>query len=331
RITLKHGGWRSRQHGDNVGVRDSWGSLPQELLKRSTNLLNPNFAEYEALRRVNSHWRKAFPSFRDGSFREERPWLLYREMGSRDAHFYDPVRESLHYRKDPNLERAKFLGSTLGWVVMSNSIATHRREHHQTFLYNPFTSQRFQLPLLTIRNSRNESVIRYGVLTGDPREDNTYACLLADSFLHNNLMDIPHAHAPNLQIYYVAKRNGEWDQNWSVTRIPTLNHPICGSTIDSISPSADKISILLWRHSFDFTFQTQEWNVSMTQENDPIDWNPFHGQSFDQIKDRLQISPQTLAIIGTKTDRERVRNNTWGLNDGQSVSYIDGVWVEVRA
>ncbi|XP_020875650.1 uncharacterized protein LOC9306126 [Arabidopsis lyrata subsp. lyrata] len=317
--------------------RDSWGSLPQELLRTSTNLLNPNFAEYEALRRVNSHWRKTFPSFRDGSFREERPWLLYREMGSRHAHFYDPVRESLHYRKDPNLEGAKFLGSTLGWVVMSNSIATHRREHHQTFLYNPFTSQRYQLPVLTVLpvltfgNPRRESVIRYGVLTGDPREDNTYACLLGDSFHDNNLMDIPYVHVPNLQIYYVAKRNGEWDQDWSVTHIPTSYHDIYNSTIQSISPSADKISILLSDHSFDFTFQTQEWNVSKTQENDPIDWNPFHGQSFDQMKDRLQISPQTLAIIGTKTDRERVRNNTWGANDGQSVSYIDGVWVEVRA
>ncbi|CAE6189401.1 unnamed protein product [Arabidopsis arenosa] len=330
RITLKYGGWRSRHHGDNVGVRDSWGSLPQELLRTSTNLLNPNFAEYDKLRGVNSHWRGTFPSFRDGSFREERPWLLYREIGSGETRFYDPVRESLHYRKDPNLEGAKFLGSTLGWVVMSDSIAIHPRQHHQTFLYNPFTSQRYQLPVLTIGNQYRDSVIRYGVLTGDPREDNTYACLLADSFSDNNLMDTPHGHVLDLQIYYVAKRNGEWDQNWSVTHIPTSDHHIYNSAIQAISPSADKISILLRvRHTFDFTFQTQEWNVSKTQENDPIEWNPFHGQSFDQMKDRLQISPQTLAIIGTKTDRERVRNNRWGAYDGQSVSYIDGVWVEV--
>ncbi|AEE84025.1 hypothetical protein [Arabidopsis thaliana] len=307
--------------------RDSWGSLPQDLLRSSTNLLNPNFTEGGALRGVNTHWRNTFLSFREGGFVEERPWLLYRERGSRVAHFYDPVREELHHGKDPYLEGAKFLGSTLGWVVMSNSSAIHRRQDHQAFLYNPFTSQRYQLPLLT---TDNPCVIRYGVLTGDPRQDNTYACLLADSFHENNHMVIAHMHAPSRQIYYVAKSNGDWDQNWSVTRIPTFNHPICGSTIDSLSPSVDKISIILWGHTLDFTFRTQNWNVSNTQENDTIEWNPFHGQSFDQIKHRLQIFPQTLDIIGTKTDRERVKNRTWGANN-QIVSYTDGVWVEVRA
>lgn len=313
--------------------RDSWGSLPRDLLKKSANLLNPNFAEGKALRSVNTHWRKTFPSFREGGFKEERPWLLYRERGSGEARFYDPVRERLHNRQDPNLEGARFLGSTLGWVVMSDSLDVHPREHHQTFLYNPFTSQRHQLPPITVGNPIPKNVVCYGVLTGDPRQNNTYACLLTNNFHENNLMVMAHMLVPRLQIYYVAKRNGEWAQNWSVTSIPTSIHNVYTSEIESISPSADKISVIIRGHSYDFTFQTQEWKVSETQENDPIEWNPFHGQSFTQVKHRLQLSPQnptTLAIIGTKTDRERVKNRTWG-DDDRSVSYIDGVWVEVRA
>ncbi|XP_019089101.1 PREDICTED: uncharacterized protein LOC104731635 [Camelina sativa] len=257
------------------------------------------------------------------------PWLLYREMGSREARFYDPVRETVHNRPEyRNLEGTRFLGSTLGWVVMSNSVAVHPREHHQTSLYNPFISERYQLPPLIIRNPHPRTVVRYGVLTGDPREDNTYVCLLTDNFyIYNGIVTMS---IPREYMYYVAKRNGQWDQYWSVTSIP--NHHNHGSPIESISPSADKISLIIRGHSLEFTFQTQDWNVRETQENDPIEWNPFHGQTFDQIKHRLQISPQiptTLSIIGTKTDRERVKNSTWD-GGNHSVSYIEGVWIEVR-
>ncbi|XP_010439872.1 PREDICTED: uncharacterized protein LOC104723240 [Camelina sativa] len=259
-------------------------------------------------------------------------WLLYREMGSRKARLYDPVREQLHYKEHPNLEGTRFLGSTFGWVVMSNSVSLEQRNHHQTFLFNPFTLQRDELPPIILANPYPSTVVRYGVLTGDPREDNTYVCLLIDDFRIYDFMDV--RNHPRLHIYYVAKRNGNWSQYWSATSFPPLNNlPIHGSTIESISPCAGKISIIIRGHSFDFTFQNYDWSVRETQENDSIEWNPFHGQTFDQIKHRLQISPQiptTLAIIGTKTGRQRVKNRTW--EDGNpSVSYIEGVWVEVRA
>ncbi|XP_010439728.1 PREDICTED: uncharacterized protein LOC104723114 isoform X2 [Camelina sativa] len=253
-------------------------------------------------------------------------------MGSGEARFYDPVREKVHnIGNDPNLELegTRYLGSTLGWVVMINSVAVDPREHHQIFLYNPFTSKRCELPPLTIGNPHPKTVVRYGVLTGDPREDNTYVCLFTDNSYINNGMVI--LNIPRELICYVAKRNGKWDQYWSVTSIP--NHHTHGSPIESISPCADKISIIIRGHSLDFTFQTQDWNVRETQENDPIGWNPFHGQPFHQIKHRLQISqqiPTTLEIIGTKTDRERVKNSAWD-GGNHSVSYIEGVWVEVRA
>jgi len=311
--------------------RDSWGSLPGDLLLKSTDLLNLNFDEGRKLRSINAHWRKTIPSFREGGFKEERPWLLYRERGSGQARFYDPVRERVHNRRqDQNLEGARFLGSTLGWVVMSDSMDVNLRGDHQTFLYNPFTSERYELPPLTIGNPYVKGMLRYGVLTGDPREDNTYACLLIDNVHILNRLH-PRLHS---KIYYVARTNGAWAKNWSVTSIPI---PLTRMRfIKFISPSSEKISVLLFPDPrpdrYDFTFQTQHWN-SEIQENDPIEWNPFHDQSLNQVKDRLQLSPQsptTLAFIGTKTDRERVHNYNTGVLAG-SVSYIDGVWLEVRA
>ncbi|AEE84604.1 hypothetical protein AtNW77_Chr4g0299031 [Arabidopsis thaliana] len=313
--------------------RDPLGNLPADLIRKCTDLMDLNFAEGQRLRTLNKNWKLALPSFRKGAYREERPWLLYRERGSGETRFFDPVRERVHRGNDPRLADARFLGSTLGWLVMSESLDLNPRKTHQTFLYNPFISELQQLPELTLDSPYPTGVLRYGVLTGNPSDNNTYACLITD-YLHEigNRRD-----TYTLLIYYVAKTSGRWEQNWSVASMLVVG--IFDTWyIESISPSPDKISIEIWPKRYDFTFQTQEWNVSNFIPVDPIQWDPFHDQSLYHVKHRLQLpeNPSTLAIIiGTSTDRTRVRNKIIGDQSDDddpraSDHIIDGVWVEVR-
>lgn len=176
------------------------------------------FRRDAAAREVNHHWRGFFPLYGEGQFGEERPWFMYRELGSSETRLYDVVRDTVHQRTVWALEGARFLGSNLGWVVMVDGVEEDIRPYrhipqreHNLFLYNPFTSERYQLPTLTVNNLR--CVLRYGVITGDPHQENLYGCVIADIFVQENRkLRMRHPPSSYWEIYYTAKRNGQWER-----------------------------------------------------------------------------------------------------------------------
>ncbi|KAG7600153.1 hypothetical protein ISN44_As06g042810 [Arabidopsis suecica] len=109
----------------------SWGEAHQDLLNQF-GVGNPIFRSGAAARGVNNHWRSSYPSYEEGAFSQENPWLLYRDMGSGEIRLYDVVRERIHQRMVGALEGASFLGSTLGWVVMVEGFEVDIRPYRKT-------------------------------------------------------------------------------------------------------------------------------------------------------------------------------------------------------
>ncbi|XP_006409102.2 uncharacterized protein LOC18026051 [Eutrema salsugineum] len=274
---------------------------------------------------INNEWKECLPSLKKGNYNGDEPWLLYHQRGSSQATLYDPRRGRHYVSVDQNLEGARVLGSNMGWLMASDSVSVNPGRQHRFFVYNPFKAMRYNLPVLNIGYPLPSCVVRCGIVTKTVTQRNFYAIVVTDNFYA-------------LHVHYIGMRNGIWDVAWTLNPIPIFDDGDDDQHADyrgveSISPSENLLSIRMSDHrKYDLNLQTREWEVSEILGEDTMDWNRLSGLSIHQMKETLNLpaaTPTSLELIGTKTDRHRVRNQF--MSDDASTSEIDGVWLEVRA
>lgn len=287
--------------------------------------------EAQELRLMNTEWKNTLPTLKDGGYHGDEPWLLYHERGSSQVYLYDPLRQLRYGCTDLNLEGARVLGSNLCWVVALDSVSVDSQSQHSMFMFNPFSTMRFDLPVLNVQFPLPNCVARYGVVTSNPLQDGAYVYVVTDCSTALGGLAVP------LHLHYLAKTNGVWETAWKVTSIPLVDDDDAPDEFDyrfveNISPSENTVCIRLRDgRSYGFNPVTTDWEVSNTPGPDGMDLNRFDDLTIGELKVRLDLPANirtSVEIIGTKTDRVRVKNKF--ASDDASTSEVDGVWLEVR-
>lgn len=138
------------------------------------------------------------------------------------------------------------------------------------------------------------------MIIGDPREENFHACVIATNFVPGN-KKVRGRHTPiYLEIYYTAKRNGQWKPYWSSSYF--LEKVFYCPYVESTTPSPHMVSVGIFEPNrcYGYTFETQGWTVSDLVEEKQIEYVYFQEFFFTQLKERLKISPQTPTILDIK-------------------------------
>ncbi|CAE5962659.1 unnamed protein product [Arabidopsis arenosa] len=290
-----------------------------------------NVVEAHELRLMNTEWSKVVPTLEDGGYRGDEPWLLYHGRGASRAHLYDPLRDRRYGCDDSNFQGARVLGSNLGWVVAVASVSVNPRSEHNLFLYNPFSTMRYDLPVLNAVFPLPSCVVRYGVITSDPLQNGAFVCVVTDCSAIVGSMARP------LHLHYLLKTNGVWETAWKMASVPLVDDDDAPDFYDykfvqHISPSENTVCIRLRdNRSYEFNLVNPRWKVSQTPVPDGVDLNRFDDLTIGELKVRLDLPANIgtrVEIIGTKTDRVRVKNKF--ASDDASTSEVDGVWLEVR-